>query len=145
MQKIILCCAAILASYGLSAPQSRHPVGVQRLLVPDYPRVARLARASGDVRLTIVVEPTGKVSSVKSATGLPILVKYATASVLRWSYTTFDTQTEFDVLYAYRLVGPEVDTDTPPRVELETPFRIVITADLLAPMRLDQGSDRGRR
>ena len=145
MQKIILCCAAVLVCYGLSAPQPRHPVGVQRLLVPDYPRVARLARVVGDVRLTVVVEPTGRVSSVKSASGLPILVKYATANILRWSYTPFDAQTEFDVLYAYRLVGPEVDTDTPPRVELETPFRIVITADLLAPMGLEYGSDRGRR
>jgi TonB family protein len=133
MQKIILCCAAVLGCCGLSAPQPRHLVGVQRLLVPDYPRVAHLAQVAGDVRLTVVVEPNGRVSSVKSASGVPILVQHATANILRWSYTPFDARTEFDVVYAYRLVGPRVDADTPPTVELETPFRIVITARLLAP------------
>ncbi len=95
-QKILACSVAVLALGELSAAQPRYPVGVQRLLVPDYPAIARLAQVGGDVRLTIMVEPTGKVSAVKSASGLPLLVQHATANILRWSYTPLDTRTELD-------------------------------------------------
>ncbi len=96
MLKVVACCAAVLASGGLSPQPSERRVGIQRLLVPDYPAIARLAQVGGDVRLTIMVEPTGKVSAVKSASGLPLLVQHATANILRWSYTPLDTRTELD-------------------------------------------------
>jgi TonB family protein len=145
MPKIIFCCAVALLCCAAPAQQPQRPVGVQRLVAPEYPGVARSARIVGDVRMTIMVESSGKVASVTSASGPIALKDHAAENILRWSYTPFETRTELEVVYAYRLVGSDFEVETHPTVELETPFRIAITAHPVAITWQQQGADRGPR
>jgi len=132
---VLLCCTAW-------AQEPVKDVGITSLVMPEYPVVARQARIAGEVRLTITLEPSGKVVGVKSATGPDILVKSAKSNVIRWSYTPLAKSTDMEVVYSYRLDKPEVETNTPPVVELESPFHVVISANLLSVTGYDEGFKR---
>lgn len=117
-------------------------VGISSLVVPEYPVVARQARIAGEVHLTVTLEPTGKVVVVKSSIGPDILVESAKKNVIRWSYTPVTKSTDMEVVYSYRLDKPEVNTNTPPVVELQSPYHVVITANLISVTGYDEGFKR---
>ena len=140
--KLISCLVAVIVCWTALPEESIRAVGIQSLRVPEYPVVARQARITGEVHLTITVEPSGKVVAIKSASGPDILVKYAKNNIVRWSYTPLVKQTDVEVVYTYRLEKPEVDTNTPPVVELQSPFYVRITANLLSVKGYDEGFKR---
>jgi protein TonB len=54
---------------------------------PDYPEVARKARAEGKVILEIVVGRTGEVEQVKLLKSNPLFDQAAIEAVKKWKYT----------------------------------------------------------
>ncbi len=130
-----MACVAIVAVIALTAWAQEPPktLGVQGMIVPDYPNVARWAKVSGKVRLTISVGASGVVTGITAASGPSILVDYAKKNIVHWSYTPIDMITSLEVVYDYRLEGPEVDFNTPSKVELQGPLHIVITANFRSP------------
>lgn len=80
---------AIAAAGMLPMPQaSANEDGrkVVHRVTPVYPEVARRMRLSGQVRLEVVVAPDGKVKSVKTLGGHPLLVSAAEDAVKRWQF-----------------------------------------------------------
>lgn len=53
---------------------------------PVYPELARRMRISGQVRLEVLVAPDGKVKTVKTLGGHPLLVSAAEDAVKRWKF-----------------------------------------------------------
>jgi Gram-negative bacterial TonB protein C-terminal len=116
----------VFASIGRTADCN---VGVRRLVMPDYPNVARLAQISGDVHLVARVGADGRVTEVAVVSGAPILARYARANLLSWAYTCQPKGGNVQVLYRYRLQGEKVYGAVAPEVSLESPGEILITSN----------------
>jgi periplasmic protein TonB len=56
---------------------------------PRYPEEARRQHLHGDVRLEILIDKEGKVASVKTLSGEPILVDAAIKAVKQWRYRPY--------------------------------------------------------
>lgn len=58
-------------------------------VAPTYPEMALIARIQGRVFLSAVIDEYGKVSSLKSVSGHPLLVQAALDAVKGWKYEPF--------------------------------------------------------
>src|ERR1700753_3778078 len=58
-------------------------------VTPIYPQMAALARIQGHVHLQAVIDQNGKVSSLKSIMGHPMLVASALDAAKGWKYEPF--------------------------------------------------------
>jgi protein TonB len=56
-------------------------------VAPDYPALARIARAEGTVILEAVIDADGRVTSVRGLREMPLLTEAAIAAVSRWTFT----------------------------------------------------------
>ncbi len=71
-----------------------------------YPPIARAAHISGTVILQITVSPAGKVISLKTVSGPPMLVGAAQDSVRKWTYKPLPTEQTFQVSVDFTLPPP---------------------------------------
>lgn len=55
-------------------------------IAPTYPELARRCNLRGDVRLSVVVAPDGKVTSATVSGGNPVLAQAAVQSVRGWKF-----------------------------------------------------------
>jgi len=60
---------------------------------PVVPPIAQTMRLKGTVRFEIVISPTGKVTSIKSLGGHPLLVESATLAVTKWLFSPASQET----------------------------------------------------
>ncbi len=68
---------------------------VKQQVAPQYPPLARQFNASGVVKLSIEVTPSGEVRNVKPLGGSPLLIPAAEDAVRKWKYEAAkDTTTE---------------------------------------------------
>ena len=104
-------------------------VGIRKLVVPDYPNVARLAQISGDVHLVATVGGDGRVNEVEVVSGAPILAKYARTNLLSWAYACQPEGGRLQVVYRYRLQGKKIYGTVVPEVSLESPNEILIISN----------------
>jgi TonB family protein len=129
----------LLLAVGAPAQQEAGAIGVRRFVAPAYPLVARAARIQGEVRLEVEVEESGKVLRVLQSSGPGILVEYAKANVMRMLYTRLPMETHVDVVYTFRLQGPEMESAPAPLVELASPFHVLVTSNLPNVTGYDEG------
>ena len=54
---------------------------------PEYPAIARAARASGTVVVRITVDKSGRVSEAEAESGHPLLQQAAASAVRQWRFT----------------------------------------------------------
>lgn len=59
---------------------------VKSRFAPTYPEVAKRMRISGEVRMTVTVDPEGKVTSVKTISGNRMLSAAAEDAVRKWKF-----------------------------------------------------------
>jgi TonB family protein len=74
-----------LTSRGQDAPQLSKRDVIYRI-APVYPDLARRCNLRGEVKLTVVVSPEGKVTSSTVAGGNPVLAQAAVDSVRNWKF-----------------------------------------------------------
>ena len=127
---IIWVCFFLLACCAVGGQKATSELGLRSFVAPTYPSVARHARIQGEVHLTVLLDRDGKVLSVESASGPEILVAYARANVVRWSYTPANRHMKLGVSYTYKLEKPETEGTPIPRIVLESPVHILITSNL---------------
>src|SRR5437660_10639911 len=72
---------AVAQSKGLDSP------AVVSAVAPAYPPIARTANASGDAIVEVDINREGKVTSVESKSGHPILRKAAEEAARRWLFS----------------------------------------------------------
>ncbi len=59
---------------------------VQSRVAPTYPEIAKRLKIAGTVRLEVTVDPSGKVTDVKSVSGNHMLTPAAEEAVRRWKF-----------------------------------------------------------
>jgi protein TonB len=57
-----------------------------RMIRPEYPPVAKMARIVGTVRLRAIIDAKGKIAQLKIVDGHPLLAAAALAAVEKWRY-----------------------------------------------------------
>jgi hypothetical protein len=105
---------------------------VAHMVQPEYPVAARLKDVQGVVRLGIVIEIDGKVSSVVGSGADPILIKSAEENARQWIWGSFPPRFQFpyyhEIVYIYELQGKPKTVIFPPTVKTHLPDRIEIIA-----------------
>jgi TonB family protein len=74
--------------------------------VLEYPDIARLARADGDVSLRLDVAPDGSVSDVQILSGLPFFAKSVAESAASWRFPRGTESRTFEGIVAFRMNCP---------------------------------------
>ena len=78
---------------------------VIKRVAPAYGQIARQARLTGTVRLTVVVSPEGSVKSVRTLGGNPVLAEAAEEAVKHWKFETAKKETSEAVVIKFE--GPQ--------------------------------------
>jgi hypothetical protein len=73
--------------------------------MPLYPTMARLARVTGVVRITVTTDGE-KISSLEAVSGPPMLVKFAKDNILTWEFAKHKPTT-FITTFDYLIEGPD--------------------------------------
>jgi TonB family protein len=76
---------------------------------PQYPALARQARVSGDIYLTITVGPDGHITHIQVIMGHPLLIPAALEAVKQWVYSPSNAGT-FNIMVPFRLDGANATT-----------------------------------
>jgi hypothetical protein len=98
-----------------------------RAELPLYPPLARIARLSGNVHLSVSTKEGVIVAVEARSTAALVLVEAAKQNVKTWIFDR-DTNGSFEVDYIYALENNEVASPQNPRIEMRLPFYIRITA-----------------
>ncbi len=80
--------------WGQDAPVRVSPVEANKAVVnkvaPVYPAMAKQMKLTGKVRLDAVVDENGKVTSIKTLGGNPLLTAAARRALKQWKFTPFE-------------------------------------------------------
>jgi TonB family protein len=94
--------------------------------LPRYPELARRAGISGEVTVTVTVQ-AGKVTSTQALSGDRLLAEQAIAEIAEWQFPS-DLSTSFTIFFVYRLDLRPTGASAAPRLELQLPWLVRITA-----------------
>lgn len=105
---------------------------VRDLPVPNYSRLARMARLQGTVVVEVEISVDGKVVKERASGGHALLQREARANARQWTFRNVPLNSKFPVkhsiTYVYRLEGESRYEDPPPVVKLTLPDRVEITS-----------------
>lgn len=105
---------------------------VRHVVVPGYPRVARMARLQGSVTVRVKIASDGTVLEATGRGANGLLVRASEDNVRKWVFgrpplgATVPRNQE--VTYAYTLQGPPEYGESTPTVVLDLPSRVEISA-----------------
>lgn len=145
------------STVGTPAAQATHYPTLTRAEVPLYPPIARAAHITGTVEIQVVVEKGAVVDAqVKSVVLAPsdhvvlneegkkkvglYLSNPSLANVKTWQFQSED-RTTFLVTYVYKIEGEETPLPENPKVELDLPRLVTVTAKPFKPYCSDCGAD----
>lgn len=108
-------------------------VCVRHLVVPGFPRLARMARLQGPVTIEIEIGEDGKVVSAKASGVHRLLERASEENIRQWTFrpatlTGSPISRQLRITYTYKLVGKEQYDDPPPYVVFDLPHRVEITS-----------------
>jgi hypothetical protein len=99
---------------------------VSQAALPLYPTLARTARVSGSVRIKVTVKD-GEVVATELISGHPLLASDTTTNIKTWKFDK-PADAVFITTFIYQLEFPEASEPSNPRIELELPTLVKITA-----------------
>lgn len=100
---------------------------MSRAELPLYPPLARTAHITGTVEIQVIVEDGLVVEAQVKSRGSRFLSDPALANVKTWRFYVGDRAT-FLVTYIFRIEGEETALPENPRVELDLPLMVKVTA-----------------
>jgi outer membrane biosynthesis protein TonB len=104
----IVCVVALLSFLAFSPEAARagdlqyNGRKLRRHVEPTLPEIARTMHLAGTVRLEVVVSPAGKVTSLKTLGGPPILITAAENAVKEWLFETDPHSTTVIVSFTFK-------------------------------------------
>lgn len=124
-------CLIVLATATCGDAQG---VCVRHLVVPGYPRLARMARLQGSVSVDVKIDADGTVASAKGSGSSKLLERAAEQNLRQWTFYPRPTKggcsfTRLTIIFVYRLEGREEYYDPPPRVIMELPSHVQIISN----------------
>jgi len=121
-----LLCALLLASQLLAAQETHEYPLVVRAEAPLYPPLACMAKIMGKIEVQFTVR-SGEVVATEAKAGHPLLVKATTENVRSWRFSS-EVNGTFATTFEYRVEGNETPTMQNPKVEMQLPAFVKITA-----------------
>ncbi|MEJ2144811.1 MAG: energy transducer TonB, partial [Acidobacteriota bacterium] len=100
--------------------------------IPLYPPIARSAHITGTVVIEVTVERGSVTGARLTSESNPYLANPSLANVKAWQFQPED-RTTFLVEYVYQIRGEETLLPENPRVELDLPCRVKVTASPFKP------------
>jgi hypothetical protein len=94
--------------------------------LPLYPAVARTARVSGSVRVEVTVKD-GEVTAAEVLSGHPLLAPPTAKNIKTWKFAK-TVNAKFITTFRYRLEKAEDPETSNPKIELELPILVTVTA-----------------
>jgi TonB family protein len=123
MTRTLLLLFALTLCFPVSGQQMPEPV-LRDAHLPWYPVMARLARVSGDVEASFVVDANGDVTSVNIASGHELLRKETGENIQTWKFTlprgSNNREWKCETTFHYRLLGITIG---------KTPTKHVVSID----------------
>lgn len=132
------------SAFGQSAADNRstqatpYPKLIQAEL-PLYPPIAQAAHIAGAVEIQVTVEKGAVVDAQVKSQSSPYLSNPSVANVKTWQFQPGD-RTTFLVKYVYRIEGEQTSVPENPKVELDLPSLVTVTAKPLKPTCSDCGA-----
>jgi Gram-negative bacterial TonB protein C-terminal len=123
---LTLLCAVLLASQLLAAQERHEYPLVMHAEAPLYPPLARMAKIMGKIVVEFTVK-SGEVVTAEAKTGHPLLVKATTENIKTWHFAS-EVNGTFATTFEYRVQGKETPTMHNPRIEMQLPAFVKITA-----------------
>jgi hypothetical protein len=108
------------------AQQTREYPLVVRADAPSYPPLARMARITGKIEAAFSVRG-GEVITAEAKSGHPLLVKATVENIRSWHFPP-QVSGSFATVFEYRLKGKETPSMQNPKVEMQLPIFVTITA-----------------
>lgn len=134
---VFLLVASLLASACRSSPKvlpSSEELAVRSFIAPEYPRAARVAGISGEVRLKIKLDEVGRIVEVVAVSGPKELTQSASVNIVTWSYAYSGKPKEVEVVYIYLLKSDlNVIGDDATAVTMTMPGEVIVAAKPLIP------------
>ncbi len=107
--------------------------GIWKATSLSYPTIARLARIQGDVKLRLLVDKTGTITSVSKIDGPDALAVTAAKEVHEWRYASTKAPWQANLVIHYSLQGPPSRTAPVARVAIENPMSVSVTSSYPLP------------
>jgi hypothetical protein len=137
----LLLAASAFCQDTAKAPPSEAPhyPNLIRADLPLYPPVARTAHVNGTVEIQVTVERGAVVDAQVKSSSSPLLSTPTLANVKTWQSQSEDRAT-FPVTYVYQIEGEQTPQPENPKVELDLPRMVKITARPFKPTCSDCGA-----
>ena len=144
MMKIlcVFATAATIIAAGHTAPRASEPqpsataqkqqgqtpanLHLEHADVPMYPELALTARVFGTVQVLVTVKD-GKVTDTQVRSGPPMLTTATVDNVKTWRFHS-SVNTTFTARFVYQLEPASLDVPSNPKIELQLPSLVKITA-----------------
>ena len=135
--------AADARVHGSQDPQRTSPdFLLQSGAIPIYPPIPRSARMAGTVEIVVTVERGNVVRADPKSSAHQTLIDAAVANVKTWKFSS-DTNGTFTTQYIY-VIEPETTEAENPRIEMQVPHVVKITAKPLVVCFDCRGVTRGK-
>jgi hypothetical protein len=112
--------------------------------LPLYPAIAWTAHISGTVEIQVTVERGAVVDAQLKSGSNPYLSNPSITNVKSWQFQSED-RTAFLVTYVYKIEGEETQLPENPKIELDLPHLVKVTARPFKPSCSDCVSQKGDR
>lgn len=122
----------------LNSYQTVDATCVKHILVPRYPRLARLAQLQGAVTVKIEIGIDGTVVSTVSSGPDDLLRRASEENVQHWTFCRAPEGTGprmYSLTYVYKLEGAKEYNGSPPIVSIDLPDRVEIIGNPPEPQR----------
>jgi TonB family protein len=106
-QAIVAALALPLLYIPSRAQSAAEPLKLLKRVDPEYPKIAELVGAKGNVILGVVVATDGHVVGAKVLAGHPMLQNAAKNAVLQWIYAPPPSETTIEVTVSFGDVVPD--------------------------------------
>ncbi len=131
MKMLKIAGVALCLMQGVGAGRPVDPprtVGIWRMTAPDYPFLPMRFGIEGDVHLAVSVDTDGNVTAVEATGAVDLLRNSAKENVSHWIFLPQPKPMKLYIVFSYRMEKevPGKDQPYPPRVEVESPFHVII-------------------
>jgi len=98
----------------------------------EYPPVARWSRLEGTATVRCVLDRAGAVVSAIPTQGPEVLAKHSAENARAWKFSIRDSKSDrftVDLIYEYRLKGPESHRPQDESVTIQYPNRVIVVTN----------------
>jgi hypothetical protein len=111
----------------MKASQPKHYPNLVSAEMPLYPSIARSAHITGTVEVEIDLERGSVVAARLKSSSSPLLANPSMTNVKTWRFDSNDPAS-FTVIYVYEIKGKQTRFPENPKVQLDLPRLVRITA-----------------